>query len=442
VSSAGQEFRPTAALVRAVVLAAGTGILALLSSQPALAVLAVPFVVWSVLGMIRRPPADSPPPVAALSARAIAAGDAVEVAVRSAAEDRVVDLALSPQAGADLAPTWGAVCGLQTATVRVRPQRWGRLDLDDALVRESDEAGLWQRDVRLRLGSIEVSPSAIVPGRGDAIPHPIGTAGIHQSRRPGDGSALADIRRYLPGDRLSRINWRVSARTGILHTNATTADRDTDVLIVMDTLADVTTAELSGPFASSLDATVVAAASLAEHYLRLGDRVGVHDLGAVVGDLPPRGGIRQFAALTTRLARVSRTDVTRGDLRPVQRLRPGTFAVVCSPLLDDDVLTEIAVLARRGAAVLVVDTLPERIGRLEPGPADRSGPLAHLIDPAPGSFWEEAWVLRRLQRDADVTRLREVGIPVAPWQGVGGVATLAAALAAQRPTARAGGAPR
>lgn len=199
--------------------------------------------------------------------------------MRATAPDRVIDLALSPHAGADLAPPWGAVCGVETASVRVRPQRWGRLDLNDAAVRESDEVGLWHRDVRLRLGPIEVSPSAIVPGRGDAIPHTIGTAGIHPSRRAGDGSALADIRRYLPGDRLSRINWRVTSRTGILHTNATTADRDTDVLIVMDTLADVTTAELSGPFASSLDATVVAAASLAEHYLRLGDRVGVHDLG-------------------------------------------------------------------------------------------------------------------------------------------------------------------
>lgn len=443
-TSARLIYRPTPAAVRAVLLAVVASALALVLGKPALLVLAAPFVVWSIWAVLQRPTPDEDAPALEASARTISLGESVAVAVRSGgagAPQRLVDVAIAPDAGVDLDPEWGAACGLDEAVVKLRPRRWGRLDLPSAHVTVSDPWNLWAAELRLSAGSVDVSPVSTVPGRGDALPHPTGTAGIHQSRRAGDGTALADIRRFAPGDRLNRINWRVTSRTGELHTNATTADRDTDVLIVVDTLADITTAEIGGEHESSLDRTIVAAASLTEHYLRLGDRVGVHDLGGVVGSLPARSGIRQFAAFTAGLARV-RPQVPRDHgVRAVGRLRAGTFVVVCTPLLDAAVLREIAVLSRRGAAVLVVDTLPGRLGRLDRGPLDRSAsPLRRLLDPAPAaSFWEEAWVLRRLQRDADVAHLREVGIPVTEWGGVSGIAALAAALTAQRPVARAGG---
>lgn len=439
--------RPTPSFVRAVLLAAGTALLALVTGRPELVVLAAPFVVWCVVGVLGRPRATEPPPSITVSARALAAGEAVAVTARAGrdgasrsgeAVGAVVDLSLAPAADVELDPMWGATCGVDATTVKARPRRWGRFDLGEAIVVASDPRGLWQTEVRVPLGVVDVAPTATVPGRGDAIPHPIGVAGIHHSRRAGDGSALADIRVYVPGDRLTRINWRVTARTGSPHTNATTADRDTDVLIVLDTLTDATSAQMPGEFASSLDATVVAAASLAEHYLRLGDRVAVHDLGGLVADLPPRAGIRQFAVLSSRFGGVRRDDRVQRALRPVRRLRPGTFAVVCSPLLDEQVRGEISALVRRGAAVLVVDTLPARLGRIERGTLDRPRALQAALETSGTALWEEAWALRRLQRAPEVARLRDAGIPVAPWRGVGGVGALAAALAAQRPTARSG----
>lgn len=428
---------PTASLVRAVFLAAGTSVLAVVAGRPELIVLAAPFIVWSVLALIRRPGIGAAEPVLELSARSIAAGETVELTARASAPDQVIDVTVAQNARLDLDPVWGSAAAAGSAAVKIRPRRWGRVDLADAHLTVTDSWGMWTSAYRLPVGSVDVSPTATVPGRGDTIPHPIGTAGIHHSRRPGDGSALADIRRFVPGDKLNRINWRVTSRTGELHTNATTADRDTDVLLVIDTLSDVTTAEVGGELASSLDATVIAAASLAEHYLRLGDRVAIHDLGSLVGNLPPRSGVRQFSVLTARLGTV-RVDAGRDRTpRKVGRLRPGTFAVVCTPLLEEAVIDEIAVLARRGATVLVVDTLPARLGVLEFGALDRSSALSRLIDPTPSvSLWEEAWVLRRLERDRDIARLRAVGIPVAAWGGVAGVATLAAALAAQRPGGR------
>lgn len=435
-SRAVLRYRATPAFIRSVTLAVLTAGCAVLVHRPALIVLAAPFAVWALWGLRHRPGDAESAPVTAPTARTIALGETVGVRVAASQADRVVDVALAPAADVDLDPPGGAVCAPRSAEVRVRPRRWGRTELPEARITLTDPWALWRADTAADPGPIEVSPLSTLPGRGDAIPHPVGVAGIHRSPRVGDGAALADIRPYRPGDRLTRINWRVTSRSDVLHTNATSADRDTDVLVVLDTLLDATTGGIDGDHASSLDDTIVAGASLLEHYLRLGDRVGVHDLGELVGTVRPRGGIHQLTAFTTRLSRVRPEVGAAVGVRPVGHLRPGSFVVVCTPLLHEAVIGEIAALAQRRAAVVVVDTLPERLGRLDAGPADH-GRLRRLVDPpASPSLWEEAWVLRRLQRDAVVARLRLMGVPVTPWRGVSGIAALAAALS----TRAAGGA--
>ncbi len=420
-------FRPTQALVRVALLAAGATTLGLLTAQPALIVIAAPFLVWSALGIVRRPRTDEPAPTVSVSAHRLAGGQAVELAADTAAPERRVELSMGLIADAEYAPRWGAVCATgEPARLRARPTRWGQVELPAPFVTVSDAWGLWTATTRVRGETVAVSVAPDVPGRGDTLPHPTGIAGLHLSSRRGDGTALADIRPFQPGDRMRRVNWRVSSRTGELHTNATYAERDTDVVIVVDTLADLTTAELSDvqPRQSSLDTTVAAAASLVEHYLRLGDRVGLHDLGSVIGSIPPRTGIRQFSLVAERLARSIAAPSPWERVRPVPRLRPGSFVVVCSALLDRGVLDEIVRLTHRGVAVVVVDTLPERLGELRP--QRRRGRAGH------SSWWEEAWALRRLEREVDVRRLRSLGIPLTPWRGVEGLAVLAASLASGR----------
>lgn len=70
----------------------------------------------------------------------------------------------------------------------------------------------------------------------------------------------------------------------------------------------------------------------------------------------------------------------------------------------------------------------------------RSGVWRNLLgSDAQSSLRAEAWVLRRLERDVAVAKLSDVGIPVAPWRGIDGVAALAAPLAVQRPVVRTAG---
>ena len=52
------------------------------------------------------------------------------------------------------------------------------------------------------------------PSRSGETPHPVGLIGQNRSRRGGDGSEFFAIRPFQPGDRLRRVNWRTTLRTG------------------------------------------------------------------------------------------------------------------------------------------------------------------------------------------------------------------------------------
>ena len=72
-----------------------------------------------------------------------------------------------------------------------------------------------------------------------ASPHPIGLVGQHPARRRGDGSEFESIRPFQPGDRLRRVQWRVSLRTGSLHVTSTVAEEDASVLLLVDSGVEV-----------------------------------------------------------------------------------------------------------------------------------------------------------------------------------------------------------
>ena len=70
-------------------------------------------------------------------------------------------------------------------------------------------------------------------------PHPVGLIGQNRSRRGGDGSEFFAIRPFQPGDRLRRVNWRTTLRTGEVHAVGTTAQEDSSVLLLLDAASDV-----------------------------------------------------------------------------------------------------------------------------------------------------------------------------------------------------------
>lgn len=232
--------------------------------------------------------------------------------------------------------------------------------------------------------SVRVLPAA---GRGSPAPlrpRPSGVVGAHRTRRPGEGLDLLDVREFRPGDRLRRIDWRVSARRGTLHVRRNALDVDADVMVLLDTRLDVGqdvarwpappgpgTMGTSSP-GSSLDTTVRTALTLARSLLEQGDRVGMVDLSRPRLSVPPGTGRRQLRRLRAQLVGVAvHWQARRLVLRP-GAVPPGVAAVLVSPFLDDAVSNLALRLRVRGTEVVAVDVLPAPLD-LSHVQADRGG---------------------------------------------------------------------
>ncbi len=96
-------------------------------------------------------------------------------------------------------------------------------------------------------------------------------SGRHASRLRGRGLNFEEIRRYLPGDDIRSMDWKVTARTKKPHTRVYTEERDRPVILVVDQ-------RLSMFFGSKVAMKSVTAAETAAlaawRAMSMGDRVG------------------------------------------------------------------------------------------------------------------------------------------------------------------------
>lgn len=412
------SFVPTPAFTRSWVLALLITLVGILTSRVDMLLFAVPFVVHLVWALAARPGAV---PEVRASARNVVVTEGDAVAYRLEADDwpGFVTAQLSPRERLLLDPPLGAVCGAEgEATVHVEPERWGRYRMEVSPVVLTDASGSWRAVVESRQLGVTVRPRVQPIDGGSGVARPIGMSGIHRSRRRGEGTELSDVREFVPGDRLRRINWRVTSRMPGVHVNAMLVERDTDVLVVADTALDV---GAEGE-ASSQDALVRALAGIVQHYAAFGDRVAIHDLGQRIGHVRAGTGQRQVRLVMQRLANALSTGQLEGVPRRVRTLASGTLVFVVTPLLEAAVQEEVLRLRNLGGEVVVVDVLPSAIGR--------------RFDLFQDPYLDEAWVLRRLERDGLVERLREAGIPVVAWEGPTSLAAVLQAMEAARSAPR------
>lgn len=416
------RFRPTESLSRAWWLAVLLGVPAVLLGRPDLFTLAAPFVVYAAWAAWRRP-ADPGDPTTTPETASLAEGDAAEVSVHldsghwsTVQFEGLESVALESGRGAVV-----AVDG--KATVTAAPLRWGRHDLGRPDVAVTDTTGAWRALGKGEEATLIVRPEAEQMAGGSGVAHPIGISGAHLSRLRGEGTDLADVREFRAGDRLRRINWRVTSRTGALHVNSMFVERDTDVLVVVDTVGEYSSG-IHGA-TTSLDLIARALTAITQHYVRFGDRVAVHDLGGRIGDVRPGSGPRQVRSVLAALARTRRTGENGTGLRRVPAVSSGTLVFFLSTLLNERVRDELVRCRRHGGEVVAVDVLPEGLGL-----------TSRVADFPRETHLGEAWVLRRLERDDAVARLREIGIPVQAWTSVSSLAHVLRAMEAARSAPR------
>ena len=407
-------WHTTAALSRTAALGALGVATAVLFGEPAVMVLTAPFLLMGALGLLHRP-TSTPVARTVLDHAVLHEGQGtrsrlvvsdlagVEHVTRIAAT--VPHVALHPAAGRT-----GQLLGpdQEVPLLEVSPRRWGRRSLGEENVAfTSPWAGYRWGPARLDGSRLQALPvRAAFDSRAEA-PQPLGLVGAHRSRRPGDGSEFASIRRFHAGDRLRRIHWRVSLRTDALHVVSTLGEEDTAVLVVVDALADHGRSGGVDGAASSLDVTVRAAAALAEHHVRRGDRVSLRVVGSGGETVRYGAGARHLQIILGRLAtmQVGTPRDLRGDQLQLG-VTAGTVVIVLSPMLSEAMATLTATLVQRGLPVLVVDTLPAEVT-----PAVVEG-----TDPQVAGL---AWRMRLVERREVLARLAALGCPVVAWRGPG-----------------------
>lgn len=409
------DWAPTRALGRAVLLTGLLLIAGVLLGRVDLIVLATPFALGGAVALRRRPQDKPRLRLVVEDNHLVEGGDLVGTLVVGNPDGVDYDVALVRT----LVPPWLRVhdgdrpIGLTVprgaaADIELRGQalRWGRHPLGPAAARAVACDGLMaSRPVLTDARGVRVYPVTEPFDADEAMPRAAGLVGGHRSRRPGEGGELAGVRIFGPGDRLRRIDWRVSLRARQLHVAATLSDRDAEVVLLLDVLAEAGRSGGITGAASVLDTTVRAAAAIAEHYLHRGDRVSMLEYGPAARRLRPATGRRQYLTVLEWLLDVR---VEPSSYEPYDQvfgphlLSSNALVVVLTPLVDPRSAEMLARLARSGRFVVAVDTLPEVVA------PDGGGPwteLAHRI-----------W---RLERDNTIGQLREHGVPVVAWAGAG-----------------------
>jgi uncharacterized protein (DUF58 family) len=418
-------WAPTAALGRAVLLTGLLVTVGVLVGRVDLVVLAVPFAVGTAYALRRRP-AEPPRLAVGLDDTPVVERGEVTAVVTVGDPDPVgYDLAVvrtrvSPWLAVERAgfPGGPAAAGVDRPFVTTVPagaavelaltgraRRWGRHPVGPAGTRAVAAGGLLvSRTVLAGPGTVPVYPATEPFEAVEAMPRAAGLVGAHRSRRPGQGGELAGVRVFGSGDRLRRVDWRVSLRSRQLHVAATLSDRDAEVVLLLDLLTDAGRSGGVDGSASVLDTTVRAAAAIGEHYLHRGDRVSILEYGPEARRLRPAAGRRQYLTLLEWLLGVRVADAGEpvGELPDPHQVSADALVVVLTPLLDQRAVEMLARLARGGRFLVAVDTLP-----------------ADARPPVRGQWSAPAYRLWRLDRDTMVGHLRGHGVPVVPWAGAG-----------------------
>jgi uncharacterized protein (DUF58 family) len=96
-------------------------------------------------------------------------------------------------------------------------------------------------------------------------------SGRHASRLRGRGLDFEEVRKYVPGDDIRTIDWKVTARTQIPHTRVYSEERERPVLVVVDQRISM----FFGTRVNMKSVTAAEAAALAAwRVVSAGDRVG------------------------------------------------------------------------------------------------------------------------------------------------------------------------
>lgn len=401
----------------------------LVTGQPALAALAVPFALALAVGL-RRTGALQVTARVTLESDQVLEGDLVTGRVELEWDGlldahvlvhRLAGVAASTPAGV---PTWSlpATTGPVELPIQVQATHWGRHTIGEVWVRLRAPFGLLSWTGMVVTGpTLRVLPGSerlnrlLDPSESRAV------LGMHRSTRLGDGHEFAELRPYAPGDRLRDLNWGATARHRRPFVNRRHPELAGEVVIAIDAFGDGSTGSTE-----ALARAARAAWAVASIHLQANDRVGLVGLGGRTRWLHPAAGRRAKYELLETLLHIG-GDVADSSTRHGSNLRtavPASALVVAlTPLHDRRTIRTLQSWRARGrsVAVAMIDTR-----NLLGEPTSTAEALARRL-------WS-------IELDGHRRELTEVGIPVVTMADDGPIAPVVSALrrARQAPAVRRG----
>ncbi len=236
-----------------------------------------------------------------------------------------------------------------------KPRR-GSYQIGPTLIRISDSTGLRRKDYELsNADELIVIPNLEKLGVVDLKGRRFGPwPGLVPSRRIGVGTEFFEISPYVAGDDLRRVNWKASARSGMLVTNEFEGEQVIDGFILLDCSEGVTS-ELFDYDAMELQ--IDFAASLCSQLIMQGDRVGLSVYGANRTWVSPGFGKRHLLRLLDSLAFVKSGRATLPIKYATESvlsaiLPSRSLVVLISPMLNDEVVEMVESIAANRYSLL------------------------------------------------------------------------------------------
>lgn len=272
--------------------------------------------------------------------------------------------------------------------------------------------------------------------------------GSHTTALRGRGVEFEELRDYRSGDDPRSIDWRVTARTGRVHTRVYREERERPLALAVDLRADMAFAT-RGSLKSALAARV--AALLAWRAAVCGDRLAVFIAGSdtlqvqrsMRGDRAVKQALQMLSAASRKTldARTRDSNLPAAIAALTLTLRPGAHVCVVTDTAGLAIVEDIAwVQLRRQAAITVIcvhdpieETLPAA-GALRFRRVDAViGSTADIVLDSRDASLRQRWQARQgvLVEVAD-TRMRRLGIRVIRLSTTLDDIALAAVLDAQR----------
>lgn len=372
--------------------------------------LAIPFLVYLLVGLLHAPTEINLQGVRILDRSSVIAGEPVDVRlVVENRGDKLVNLYLKDEVFAALTLIDGAAqrravvfSGEATElTYRLKAAR-GVYRWKTIHARASDPFGLFEqsstigvpgelfvRPAPMRIHPLTLRPRATLP-----------SAGPVPARRPGSGTDFWGVRQYRAGDTLRWVNWRLAARyPHQLFTNEFEREEIADFGMIVDARKFTSTAGIEETL---FEYSLSAAASLAEIFLRSGNRVSLLVFGKNILANFPGYGLRHYNALLHNLALAQfGGDMSFSHLQnfPTQLFPARSYLLFFSPVDPRDAAT-YAYLRSIGHDILLVS--PDPVGlTMRSLPLDENTSLAGRA--------------ARIERRIHLVQLQRLGVHVIDW---------------------------